>query len=215
MRTIQGEEPMGRPPKFDRAQVQLAALNIVDHDGAEALTMRNVANVLNTGAMTLYNHVRDRADLEALVADGVFAEVQLPPRQRDWKTTAEHMSVAIWRTLRQHPNAIHYVSTHRGKSLAALDVAEQLLGTLEESHASPADLVIAFRALLAVIIGAIEAEPRRADDETLAEPFAKLIREHSIEHPKLAALTDIATALESEAIFTGMVRQVLNGLPAV
>src|SRR5437868_5643316 len=65
---------MGRPAKFSREQLQAAALALVDKHGLESLSMRALAAELGTGAMTLYNHVEHREDLEMLVVDAVVAD---------------------------------------------------------------------------------------------------------------------------------------------
>jgi len=180
--------------------------------GADALTMRAVANALGTGAMTLYHHVKDRDDLETLVADAVFADVDLPRPAEDWTVCVEGMSLALWRALRAHPNTIHFVSSHRGKSPAALDVAEQLLRALEHSGAPAETLVVAFRAILAVIIGGVEAEPRRLGETDFSKEFAALTGQDGGSRPRLAALTSAAAEMTPEVIFIGMVRKVINGL---
>jgi AcrR family transcriptional regulator len=72
------------PPKakFTRAQLQAAALALVDAEGLAGLSMRTLASSLGTGPMTLYNYVRDRGDLDALVVEAVMAEVKLPGDRR-------------------------------------------------------------------------------------------------------------------------------------
>ena len=67
---------MAPKAKFTRAQLQEAALALVDEQGLAALSMRTLAGTLGTGPMTLYNYVKDRDDLDALVVEAVLAEVR-------------------------------------------------------------------------------------------------------------------------------------------
>ncbi|MGC0423191.1 TetR/AcrR family transcriptional regulator [Embleya sp. AB8] len=55
-----------------------AALAILDADGLDAVTMRRVAQALDTGAASLYVYVANRDELLALVYDRVLGEIPLP-----------------------------------------------------------------------------------------------------------------------------------------
>ncbi|MGW9209572.1 TetR/AcrR family transcriptional regulator [Embleya sp. NPDC055664] len=55
-----------------------AALAILDADGLDAVTMRRVAQALDTGAASLYVYVANRDELLALVYDRVVGEIPLP-----------------------------------------------------------------------------------------------------------------------------------------
>src|SRR5512134_2667554 len=59
-------------PSLDRTQIVAAALRIVDEEGAEALTLRRLAETLGVTAMSLYWHVRDKAELLELVGQVVL-----------------------------------------------------------------------------------------------------------------------------------------------
>ena len=67
---------MAPKAKYMRSQLQEAALALVDEHGLSALSMRTLAGALGTGPMTLYNYVRDRDELDALVVEAVLAEIK-------------------------------------------------------------------------------------------------------------------------------------------
>ncbi|MGV9665392.1 WHG domain-containing protein [Nocardia niigatensis] len=56
-------------------QIAAAARALLDAQGPEALTMRNVAEALGIKAPSLYKHVPDKTALETLVVAQGFAEV--------------------------------------------------------------------------------------------------------------------------------------------
>ncbi|WP_328601951.1 TetR-like C-terminal domain-containing protein [Nocardia terrae] len=56
-------------------QIAAAARALLDEQGPEALTMRNVAEVLGIKAPSLYKHVPDKTALEHLVVADGFAEI--------------------------------------------------------------------------------------------------------------------------------------------
>lgn len=66
----------------------MAAIEIADAEGFEALSMRRVAAHLGAGTMTLYHYVATKDELLALVHDAIIAELviedaQLPNGWRD------------------------------------------------------------------------------------------------------------------------------------
>lgn len=69
---------VGRPPRLSQAAVVAAARTIVERDGIEALTMRQIANELGSSPMGIYRHVRDKDDLLVLLLDQLAAEVPRP-----------------------------------------------------------------------------------------------------------------------------------------
>src|SRR5437762_10968375 len=80
------EPPWWRPVKasgrrrqpLSRQAIVEAAVRILDAEGADALTVRRLADELNTGPATLYWHIGSKDELGELVYDHVMAEVELP-----------------------------------------------------------------------------------------------------------------------------------------
>lgn len=150
---------MGRPAKFSREQLQAAALALVDAHGLASLSMRSLATELGTGAMTLYNHVEHREDLEVLVVEAVLAGARWSSREHDdWRDDIRHIALAMWRAVRAHPQAIPLILTRRSSSPAVLEVSEALLRALARSGRSGRRLLVAFRALTAIVTGFAQVE---------------------------------------------------------
>lgn len=96
----------GRPPvPLDR--IVETALQIVDEAGADALSMRTLAQRLNSGTATLYRHFANRSDLVAQVIDRVFGEVEYDTaenRSQSWQETCKSFARKTFNVLRRHPN---------------------------------------------------------------------------------------------------------------
>ncbi|MFF3442727.1 TetR/AcrR family transcriptional regulator [Streptosporangium sp. NPDC002721] len=74
-----------RPPRAGRAEpvvtlgrIVAAAVELLDEEGADRLTMRRLAERLETAATTLYLHVETKDDVLDLALDAVFGEVPVP-----------------------------------------------------------------------------------------------------------------------------------------
>ncbi len=70
-----------RPAKqaLSRPALVAAAMAVLRSEGLDRVTMRRLAQELDTGAASLYVYVRNTADLHAAVLDELLAEVDLGP----------------------------------------------------------------------------------------------------------------------------------------
>ena len=65
-------------PLLSQERIARAALDIVRESGYAAVSMRAVAERLDTGQASLYAHVRGKADLDRLMIESAWAELDLP-----------------------------------------------------------------------------------------------------------------------------------------
>jgi AcrR family transcriptional regulator len=105
----------GRPAALTRDQVLAAALQIIDENGVEALTMRRLGQALDRNPMGIYRHAADKDTLLDLVVEHVVAELVVPHEQDrdpggednvDWETTLRRTAHAFRRIALAHPNVV-------------------------------------------------------------------------------------------------------------
>lgn len=203
--------------RFTLADVRAHAIQIVDKDGLGSLSMRSLAASLGTGPMTIYNYVKDREELEGLVAEAVLADVRLPRRSDSWRSDVKSIATAIWRSVRQHPNAAPLVLTRRTVSAAGYLPAERLIEALGRAGLSDLDLLAAFRAVLSLVMGATQVE--------LAGPLASTDRDDAnvvgakrighlagSEHPHMATLAQTSQRSTMAADFNRGLDMLLTGI---
>ena len=63
---------------LDRDRIVEVALRIIDEEGIDGLSMRRIAEELDTGPASLYAHVSGKEELLDLVLDRVIGEIELP-----------------------------------------------------------------------------------------------------------------------------------------
>jgi AcrR family transcriptional regulator len=87
-------EPASRRSAHSRADIALAAVEIADSEGFEAVSMRRVAERLGAGTMTLYHYVRNKDELVTLMSDAVMADVVVPEGELsdDWRTAVTQIA---------------------------------------------------------------------------------------------------------------------------
>jgi AcrR family transcriptional regulator len=86
-RTTQPKRRGPRERALSRDAIAAAALEIVDAEGLDAVTMRRVAQSLGTGAASLYQHVSGKEELIELVVERVIGELPIPaePDPQRWQ----------------------------------------------------------------------------------------------------------------------------------
>jgi TetR/AcrR family transcriptional regulator, tetracycline repressor protein len=72
----------------NRTTLAATALELIQEDGLDALTMRTLADRSGVKAASLYWHVRDREELLELVAGALLARVSTANRGADWRESA-------------------------------------------------------------------------------------------------------------------------------
>jgi AcrR family transcriptional regulator len=89
---------------LSREAIAEAALDIVDREGLDALTMRTVAHTLGTGAASLYAHVGSKDELLELVVERVIGEVPpfAPADPERWQEQLKEMARAIRAVFSRH-----------------------------------------------------------------------------------------------------------------
>lgn len=203
--------------RFTTDEIADAALRLVDESGVGALSMRALANALGTGPMTLYNYVRDRDQLEELLAEAVISDVELPEPSQDWIEDVRASATAIWHALRRHPNVVPLVLTRRTVSPSSYAPAERLVEGLARGGLDGIDLLAAFRAVLGLVMGSAQAElagPLAAPDRDAQQVAvaAQIGRLAAAEHPRLAALAQTSQQSSAVADFDGALDLLLAGI---
>ncbi|WP_370343537.1 TetR/AcrR family transcriptional regulator [Pararhodobacter marinus] len=76
------KRPRGRPPRaetpFARDEIVEAALDLLDREGTDALTMRALADRLGINPMTIHHHFGGRDGLIGAMSEVVYAQVTVP-----------------------------------------------------------------------------------------------------------------------------------------
>lgn len=101
----------GRKPMFQQEQVVRAALDLVERDGHEALSMRAIAAELGTGVATLYNYFSSLAELNDALAITLLDEIPLVDAKdaRETRRQLKELVIAYANVVERHPNFVQMV----------------------------------------------------------------------------------------------------------
>jgi AcrR family transcriptional regulator len=153
-----------------------AALELVDAEGLEALTMRRLAQRLGRDPMTLYRYAENHAALLDGVAEQVLEQLTIDTAL-DWPAALRQAAHDFRRLARRHPHAVPLLVT---RPLATplglrppgtLRPLEQALDLLIGAGFAPADALHVYRAFFGFLYGHVlnelqelVADPDETDD---------------------------------------------------
>ncbi|MFD0364101.1 TetR/AcrR family transcriptional regulator C-terminal domain-containing protein [Nocardia sp. GCM10030253] len=96
-----------RQPKtagLRREQIVTAAVELLDAEGMEALSMRKLGAKLGAGATSLYWHVANKDELLELVLDEIWGLVDTPePEEASWREVVTTFAYSLRVTMLAHP----------------------------------------------------------------------------------------------------------------
>lgn len=149
-----------------RERVVEAALELINEEGMEALSMRALADRLEVKAASLYWHVRDRGELLELLAEGLLETVSRPRRRATWRESVEAIADALARRTSAQKDASRILlevpkALERSGTFADLKAQFQAAGLLASEAADLALLVMTYVVARRPQTGATAGEPGR------------------------------------------------------
>lgn len=118
--------------RLSQEQVVDAALDLVDREGLDALSLRRLAVSLGVTPMALYWHVADKDALLDALGERLFAGVALPEPVDDWHADLCGVLAAVAARLRAHPAVAPLAMSTVLSSGAGTALAERVLARLSD-----------------------------------------------------------------------------------
>ncbi len=78
------------------------AMTLADEIGIESFTIRKLADALDTKPMTIYHHIPNKEAIIDGMVDRVFAEIDRPLADVDWRTAIRHRCLSAREVLGRH-----------------------------------------------------------------------------------------------------------------
>jgi len=196
---------------LSRARIIRAALEVIDREGLEALTMRRVAARLGVEAMSLYHHVPSKDAILEGVFDLAVAEAELPKGEvsaADWiRGSAE----AFRRLVRDHPRAFPLFTSRPVPlvDVAAAQPMEDGLAAFARLGMTPESAFAAVQAvsLAMLAVGLLES---RVALEPHPDVVTKLAELPVDRFPLLSAVLELD--IDPELIWSSLVDALVRGL---
>jgi AcrR family transcriptional regulator len=186
----------------------------MDNEGISGLTMAKVAACLEAGTMSLYRHVRDKADLVEGVAERIFEDLEVPDGLKgDWRGRVVGYLLR-WRALAlEHPALVDILTNRPVGTRRVYSHLEEIISILREAGFSDYDALRSFYTLFAYVFGFVLWELPRTQAQS-PESYMRERREDIDELPagQFPAVSDLrdlfATNATQEQFDYGLARLV-------
>lgn len=182
----------GRPP-LPLERIIATATRILDEEGADALSMRNLAQRLDSGTATLYRHFTGRADLVAQVVDSVLGEVRVDRKAVDgmeWQQACEVWAHSLFDVFQRHPHVAPLLVEHIPTGPNAMAGRERMIALLLKAGFAPALAAQACATLARYVLGFATQLPAAGADTADEDGVWQTLDEQ-----KFPAITSVAEHL--------------------
>ena len=148
------DRPARRRAPIGREAIVDAAVRLLDREGLAALSMRRLAEVLGTGAASLYWHVGSKDGLLDLVLDRLIGEEKAPEADpARWREQLKEVARAQRRITLRHPYIVRISIGRIPMGPNALSLSEGVLAIMRAGGLPPKLAVQGFLLLLATVNG--------------------------------------------------------------
>lgn len=140
---------------LSRDRILVTAVAMADTGGLDSLTMRSIGHELGVEAMSLYNHVRDKGEILAGIADLVLSEFDIRPPARDWRTATRESAISAHEALLRHPWSCELILAPRPPRIlpARMRWIESILARFRAAGFSPAAASRGYHAIDSHVLG--------------------------------------------------------------
>ena len=185
---VKTDTKAARPEGLTRDRIVAAALDLADAGGFQALSMRTLADQLDTAPMSLYRHVANKEDLLDAMIDVVFAEAEVPSGQKDWKSEMRERAMSTRAALSRHGWANGLMETRTRPGPANSRYHNAFMGCLREAGFPFREAVHAYNAVQSYTYGFClqEMQLEFETPEEATDLAAETLGDHAEEYPYIA-----------------------------
>jgi AcrR family transcriptional regulator len=203
---------------LSRDLIVRTAVELIERDGINGVTMRRLAAELGTGAMSLYNHLPNKAALLDAVAEYVLSDLEFATDPaRDWREAARSMARTFRDVAHRYPRSVMVVVSRQPNSTVGMRPVELALATARAAGFDGRAAVQVMRAVVNYVLGCLVHEAGQTEARRTSEPNA-LVDEAELEAAGLTNVRELLPALaehDSEADFEFGLELLISALDAL
>ncbi|MCQ4207450.1 TetR/AcrR family transcriptional regulator [Streptomyces longispororuber] len=202
-------------PALSHEGIVDTAVRLMESDGLQRVTMRRLAQELDTGPASLYVYVANTDDLHAAMLERLLGAVELTPPAEDWRERLVQVLASYTHVLFAHPGLARAAVAVRPNGPHYLALVETILALLHEGGVPDGQAAWGVDVLLQVATATAAEHATRAADGTSVrahdDAIAALRGACADRHPRIAALGDDLYSGAPEQRLAWAFRAVING----
>ncbi len=139
--------------RLTRDRICESALEVIDENGLEGLSMRTLASTLGVKASSLYYHFGSKDELMTGVTEFLYRTLGRPPSDGDWTEQVKGTFIQLRDFIQTHPNATSLLVRDLARSPVAKKRANVLLRLLGRAGLTPDASASLISNLVALLVG--------------------------------------------------------------
>jgi AcrR family transcriptional regulator len=197
-----------------RDQLAERALEILDREGIDGLTMRGLAEALGVGTMTVYGYVRSKEEVLDAAVDAAVADAPPLTITGAWREDLRTLVMSAWTMLARHPALVQVRLRRPVLRPDALRFGEAGMGILQAAGLPAQDAAHAYRLLFTYTFGFAGLSPP-SDPQARHDAAVALAALPPEDFPRLAAAREeFGRALAGDEAFAYGLERILDGIGA-
>ncbi|MBF6327992.1 TetR/AcrR family transcriptional regulator [Nocardia transvalensis] len=199
-----------RPPRrpktsgLGREQIVAAAIELLDAEGLQALSMRKLGAKLGAGATSLYWYVANKDELLELALDEMWGKVELPdPDTVPWREVASALAYNLRNTMRSHPWMVELIGRMPSLGPSMFRLNERLRRTFLAADFHGVDVYLASGTVVSFVLGQVVPEIAYAESGHLerfdVEALQQAVRQQAADYPEMSADFQQMAPMDQEA----------------
>jgi TetR/AcrR family transcriptional regulator, tetracycline repressor protein len=215
-------ESARRRDPLTREAIVDAAIEVLDSEGLDGLSMRRIAERLDTGPASLYWHVGSKDGLLDLILDRVIGEQEVPdPDPERWEEQVKQAARTARATILRHRDVVRISIGRIPMGPNALRYAERLLAILRAGGVPDWLAVAGFQLMFSIVNGFTMDETGEGGEPPADQPpldeAARMVRDYfaslpEASFPTLVGLADHFAFADPDRRFELLIDVFVDGL---
>ena len=207
-------------PALTYEGIVATAVALMRTEGLQRVTMRRLAQELDTGPASLYVYVANTAELHAAILEELLGAVDLSPVRADgdWRERLAVLLGSYTHVLFEHPSLAHSALVARPSGPNYLALVEAVLALLHQGEVPDAQAAWGVDVLLQVATATAAEQSTRRRDIAAQDQRSALVdalrRVTPETHPRIAAVGADLLSGTPEQRLAWIFRAVINGAKA-
>ena len=204
-------------PALTYEGIVATAVGLMRAEGLQRVTMRRLAQELDTGAASLYVYVANTAELHAAILEDLLGAVDLRPAKAegDWQDRLVAILFSYTKVLFEHSALAHSALVARPSGPNYLSAVEAILELLHEGGMPDAQAAWALDVLLQVATATAAEQSVRDENEAADEELDALLKvmrgADESSYPRIAAIGEELFSGTPEERLGWTFRALING----
>ncbi|MEU6275620.1 TetR family transcriptional regulator [Streptomyces populi] len=174
MPTPQSRRERPAKPALTREGIVDTAVSLMEQEGLQRVTMRRLAQALDTGPASLYVYFANTGELHADILDRLMGQVDLAATGADWRERLDAVLASYEEVLFAHPALAQSALTARPSGSNYLALLEALLALLAEGGVPDLQAAWGVDILLQNATSSAAEHSARREDSRADEDWARL-----------------------------------------